>query len=103
MIFESLWPLAFLLAVPVVVILYAVCLILFAKSLMSEPSGKSNTAALTTPGPETPTFKAHSGSPTPQKAPAIKGLSPGELQKHTSFAAPMQSLSFVSSAVCLIT
>ena len=87
---------------PVVVILKAICLILFARTLISASSGKLSIAALTTPGPETPTFNAHSGSPKPQKAPAINGLSPGELQKHTSFAAPIQSLSFVNSADFLI-
>ena len=47
----------------VVVILYAICLILFAKTPKSAFLSKSNIAALTTPGPETPIFKAHSGSP----------------------------------------
>ena len=72
-------------------ILYAICLILFAKALKSSSFPKASTAALTTPGPETPTFNAHSGSPTPQKAPAINGLSPGVLQNITNFAAPIPS------------
>ena len=50
----------------------------------------------TTPGPETPTLMTHSGSPTPWKAPAIKGLSSTALAKTTSFAQPMGSMSAVS-------
>ena len=43
-----------------------------------------------------------SGSVTPWNAPAIKGLSSGALQKTTSFAHPMEPLSAVREAVCLI-
>ena len=56
-------------------------------------------ACLTTPGPLTPTLMMASASVTPWKAPAIKGLSSGALQKTTSFAQPRESLSFVYSAV----
>ena len=41
-------------------------------------------------------------SPTPWKAPAIKGLSSTALQNTTNFAQPKQSCSFVNSAVCSI-
>ena len=61
-----------------------------------------SSARLTTPGPDTPTLMAHSGSPTPQKAPAINGLSSTALQKTTSFAQPSPSVSAVSAAVFLI-
>ena len=43
--------------------------------------------------------RQQSASPTPWKAPAMKGLSSTALQNTTSFAQPMHSLSFVSSAV----
>ncbi len=43
-----------------------------------------------------------SGSVTPWNAPAIKGLSSGGLQKTTSLAHPIESLSLVSSAVSRI-
>lgn len=56
-------------------------------------------AARTAPGPETPTWISQSGSPGPWKAPAMKGLSSGALQKTTSLASPMHMLSWVSSAV----
>ena len=49
----------------------------------------------TTPGPETPTLMTHSGSPTPWKAPAMKGLSSTALAKTTSLAQPMGSISAV--------
>ncbi len=75
---------------------------MFASSLISASEGIDSIAALTTPGPETPTFNAHSGSPKPQYAPAINGLSFAELQKQTSFAAPIPSLSLVNSADFLI-
>ena len=55
-------------------------------------------ARLTTPGPETPTLMITSASPTPWKAPAIKGLSSTAFAKTTSFAAPISE----SSAVSLI-
>ena len=74
---------------------------MFATSLKSASLGKSSTAAITTPGPETPTFSAHSGSEYPVKAPAINGLSFGALQKQTNFAAPNPSLSAVNSAAFL--
>ena len=45
---------------------------------------------------------AHSGSPGPQKAPAIKGLSSTALANTTSFAHPSPSLSAVISAVFLM-
>ena len=66
-----------------------------------EQSPAFDSAARTTPGPDTPTFNTQSGSPGPWNAPAIKGLSSGALQNTTSFALPMQSRSAVSSAVCL--
>ena len=56
-------------------------------------------AVLTTPGPLTPTLMMASASVTPWKAPAMKGLSSGALQNTTSFAQPMESFSFVASAV----
>ena len=40
-----------------------------------------------------------SASVTPWKAPAINGLSSGALQNTTSFEHPIESLSFVNSAV----
>ena len=49
----------------------------------------------TTPGPDTPTLMTHSGSPTPWKAPAMKGLSSTALAKTTSLAQPMGSMSAV--------
>ena len=48
-------------------------------------------ATFTTPGPETPTLIAHSGSPIPQKAPAINGLSSTAFAKTTSLAQPNPS------------
>ena len=60
-----------------------------------------SSAALTTPGPLTPTFITASGSVTPWNAPAMKGLSSGALQSTTSLAQPMEFLSAVSSAVRL--
>ena len=82
---------------PIRVILNAVFLMISAISVKS-PSGHFVSAALTTPGPDTPTLMTHSGSPGPWKAPAIKGLSSGALQNTTSLAAPMQSRSAVSRA-----
>ena len=46
----------------------------------------------TTPGPETPTFITVSGSLTPWKAPAMKGLSSTALQNTTSLAQPKPPL-----------
>ena len=54
-----------------------------------DASGCFSIAALTTPGPETPTLITQSGSPVPWKAPAINGLSSGALQNTTSFAGPI--------------
>ncbi len=53
----------------------------------------------TTPGPETPTLMIASASLTPWNAPAMNGLSSGALHKTTSFAQPIESRSFVRSAV----
>ena len=50
----------------------------------------------TTPGPETPTLMTFSASPTPWKAPAIKGLSSTALQNTTSLAQPRPSRSAVA-------
>ena len=55
-------------------------------------------ARSTTPGPETPTLNTTSGSFTPWKAPAMKGLSPTALAKTTSFAAPKPPRSAVAQA-----
>ena len=63
----------------------------------------SRRATSTTPGPLTPTFITHSGSPMPWKAPAMKGLSSGAFAKTTSFAQPIPSLCAVRAAVLLIT
>ena len=57
----------------------------------------------TTPGPETPTLMTRSASPTPWKAPAMKGLSSTALQNTTSLAQPRPSRSAVRAAVCLQT
>ena len=56
----------------------------------------------TTPGPETPTLMTQSPSPTPWKAPAIKGLSSTALQKTTSLAQPKPPRSAVRSAAALM-
>ena len=88
---------------PIRVILNAVFLTISAISVMSFPAPSFARAALTTPGPDTPTLITVSASPTPWKAPAINGLSSGALQNTTSFAAPMQFLSAVTSAACLTT
>ena len=58
-------------------------------------------AVHTTPGPETPTLMTFSASPTPWKAPAIKGLSSTALQNTTSLAQPRPSRSAVAAAVSL--
>ena len=73
---------------PTRVILNAVRLIISATSEKSAPL-MSSKARFTTPGPLTPTLTTLSASETPWKAPAMKGLSPGALQKTTSFAQPM--------------
>ena len=85
---------------PMRVILKAVFLIKSATSVRSADLSSLDNAARTTPGPETPTLMTQSGSPGPWKAPAIKGLSSGALQNTTSFAAPMQFRSAVTSEVC---
>ncbi len=59
-------------------------------------------AACTTPGPETPTLMTRSGSPTPWKAPAIKGLSSTALQKTTSLEQPSPPPLAVRDASSLI-
>ncbi|SQB58695.1 Uncharacterised protein [Clostridium perfringens] len=64
----------------------------------------SSKAFFTTPGPLTPTFITFSASPTPWKAPAIKGLSSTALQKTTSFAHPnpsgvIKEVSFIVSPI----
>ena len=56
----------------------------------------------TTPGPETPTLMTRSASPTPWKAPAMKGLSSTALQNTTSLAQPRPSRSAVRAAVSLM-
>ena len=92
---------------PIRVILNAVCLMQAATSSMLACSPNFCKAARTTPGPDTPTLMTQSGSDTPWKAPAINGLSSTALQNTTSFAAPKQLLSFVTSAhsrtICPIT
>ena len=87
---------------PILVILNAVLFIISATAVRSSVSSICERAALTTPGPETPTLSTQSGSPAPWKAPAMKGLSSGALQNTTSFAAPMHCLSRVFSAACLM-
>ena len=57
----------------------------------------------TTPGPDTPTLMTVSASPTPWKAPAMKGLSSTALQNTTSLAQPRPSRSRVRWAVSLMT
>ena len=86
---------------PSLVILKAVFLIVSETTSKLSPLTFSR-AYLTTPGPETPTWRTTSPMPTPWKAPAIKGLSSTALAKTTSFAQPMESASFVFSAVSRI-
>ena len=74
---------------PILVMLIAVFFMCCGCCLREASSDNFERALLTTPGPETPTLMTTSGSPTPWKAPAIKGLSSGALQKTTSFAAPI--------------
>ena len=75
---------------PIRVTLKAVCLIVSATTSMGCPLTFSK-AALTTPGPETPALMTTSGSLTPWKPPAIKGLSSTALQKTTSLALAIRS------------
>ena len=86
---------------PILVILNAIFLIPSASSFIGRPL-YSFAAAKITPGPETPTLITQSPSPGPWKAPAIKGLSSGALQKTTSFAQPFTSQSLETSAVFTI-
>ena len=86
---------------PTRVILKAVFLTVSHKVSKSAPL-TCETAFLTTPGPLTPIFTTASDSVTPWNAPAMNGLSSGALQNTTSFAQPIESLPFVSSAVSLI-
>ena len=76
----------------------AVRFMVSATSSKDAPRTPSN-ACFTTPGPLTPTLIWESPKVTPWNAPAINGLSSTGLQKITSFAQPMASLSLVSSAV----
>ena len=55
-------------------------------------------AAFTTPGPEIPTLITVSASPTPWKAPAMKGLSSTAFAKTTSFAQPKASSVFAAKS-----
>ena len=87
---------------PTRVILKAVFLIVSQSTSKFSPRTCSR-AVFTTPGPLTPTLMMASASVTPWNAPAIKGLSSGALQNTTSLAHPMESLSFVRSAVSLMT
>ena len=87
---------------PILVILNAVFLIVSATTSKLSPFTFS-IALWTTPGPLTPTLITLSASPTPWKAPAIKGLSSTAFANTTSFAHPNPFLSAVKSAVLLIT
>ena len=80
---------------PMRVILKAVRLMVSATTSKLWPL-HSFSAWATTPGPLTPTLMTVSGSPTPWKAPAMKGLSSTALAKTTSFAQPMGPCSEVS-------
>ena len=80
---------------PIRVILKAVFLTVSATTSKLSPRTFSR-ARLTTPGPETPTLMTTSASPTPWKAPAMKGLSSTALAKTTSLAAPISEASAVS-------
>ena len=86
---------------PTLVILNAVFFIVSQSTSKLSPLTMVS-ACLTTPGPLTPTFITASPSVTPWKAPAMNGLSSGALQNTTSLAQPMESASFVSSAVSFI-
>ena len=94
----SLADASFATSCPTLVILNAVFLIVSQSTSKFSPRTASS-AAFTTPGPLTPTLMIQSASVTPWNAPAIKGLSSGALQNTTNFAHPMESWSFVSSAV----
>ena len=76
-------------------ILKAVFLTVSARTSKLSP-GTFSTARCTTPGPETPTLITTSASPTPWKAPAIKGLSSTALAKTTNFPGPIGSASEAS-------
>ena len=97
----SLFAASFATRKPVLVILNAVFLIVSETVSKSAPLTFFK-AAWTTPGPETPTFITHSGSPIPWKAPAIKGLSSTAFENTTSFAQPIPSSSFVRFASSVI-
>ena len=86
---------------PILVTRKAVRLIVSATTSKGWPR-TAFSALCTTPGPETPTLMTHSGSPTPWKAPAMKGLSSTALAKTTSLAQPMPSASAVRRAVSLM-
>ena len=75
---------------PTRVILKAVFLTVSANTSKLAP-GTFSMARWTTPGPETPTLMTTSASPTPWKAPAIKGLSSTALAKITSLPGPIGS------------
>ena len=79
---------------PTRVILKVVRLIRSARSV-NERSGWRATTLRMTPGPEMATLMLTSGSPLPCRAPAMKGLSSGTLQKVTILAQPMESRSAV--------
>ena len=83
---------------PTRVILNAVRLMVSQSTSKFSPRTCSK-AYFTTPGPLTPTLTTASGSLTPRKAPAIKGLSSGALHRTTSLAQPIDMRSLVSSAV----
>ena len=87
---------------PTRVILNAVFFIVSATVPTSAPRTDSS-ACFTTPGPLTPTLITLSGSVTPWKAPAMKGLSCTALQKITSLAQPIASRSAVKAAASLTT
>ena len=72
---------------PMRVILKADFLTVSASASKGSPAAEA-IARVTTPGPETPTDTTQSGISTPWKAPAMNGLSPTELAKTTSLAAP---------------
>ena len=83
---------------PIRVILNAVFFIVSATTSNGCPL-QALSACATTPGPDTPTFITHSGSPTPWNAPAMNGLSSTALANTTSFAQPIGSISAVSRTI----
>ncbi len=97
----SLFAASLAISCPTLVILKAVRFTV-SQSVSKSAPRTSSRAHFTTPGPLTPTLMQQSASPTPWNAPAINGLSSTALQKTTSFAQPMHSLSFVNSAVLRI-